>query len=609
MSNPLHHSHYNRDRPVDNQRASVHRFPNTPNTNHQTSLIVHLLQLSAYTATAGLCALVACLAPGAVSAQPESVTTASKNPTPNPTEIEPWISQVRSVSELTDVRTTDWAYGALDTLVNRYQCINGFPDRTFRGRQTLTRYEFAAALNQCLDRLNTIIAQGQGERVSVSDLTSLQRLQAEYSNELSQLVGRVNAFEDKVNRIEAQQFSTTTKLSGEAIVATSGVLSRGKDPLTSPFRTGSASQNLVMQNRVRLTLDTSFSGRDQLRTRLQMGNAQPLLTTGNLPSGANALASNEGRLGFDDSSLATNNNSVFLDTLSYRFPLYRVAQVTVFANGGNHFNYADTLNPYFDDQGGGSGALSRFGERNPLYNINGNGAGFGVNFKVNDNLKFDFGYLANQAATTTQGLTGGNSSALAQVIFQPSENFKLGLAYVSAYNGSTAGQNGFRYGGSGQATGSFQSNLIAGANLSPGNSLPNTPVSSNSYGVSAFYQVNPSIALGGWAGYTTARLFSLGDTETWNYALTLAFPNAFREGNLLGIIAGIEPTLKGVRTYNGTNIPINNSSDVWHLEGFYRMNITKNISITPGLVWLFNPNQASSNGGLVIGTVRTTFSF
>ncbi len=64
------------------------------------------------------------------------------------------MSQVTSVSQLTDVRPTDWAFQALQSLVERYGCIVGFPDKTYRGSQALTRYEFAAGLNACLDRIN-----------------------------------------------------------------------------------------------------------------------------------------------------------------------------------------------------------------------------------------------------------------------------------------------------------------------------------------------------------------------------------------------------------------------------------------------------------------------
>jgi uncharacterized protein with NRDE domain len=54
---------------------------------------------------------------------------------------------VTSVSQLSDVKPTDWAFTALQSLVERYGCIAGYPDSTFRGRQATSRYEFAAGLN------------------------------------------------------------------------------------------------------------------------------------------------------------------------------------------------------------------------------------------------------------------------------------------------------------------------------------------------------------------------------------------------------------------------------------------------------------------------------
>jgi hypothetical protein len=525
------------------------------------------------------------------------------------------ISQVNSVSQLSDVRPTDWAFTSLQSLVERYGCISGYPDRKFRGQQALNRYEFAAGLNACLDKINEIISAGLADKVGKEDLATLQKLQEEFAAELATLRVRVDALEAKTTKLESQQFSTTTKLSGEAIFAVSGV-STGRDTIASPFGgTAPTKQNITFQNRVRLNFLTSFTGNDRLRTRLQAGNAQPLLTTSNSVPPASLLASNDGRLGFDDSTLATNNNSIFLEALDYSFSLGDRARVTVFANGGNHFYYADTINPELDAQGGGNGAISRFGERNPIYGINGNGAGIGLNYRISDAFKLDLGYLANTAnaptGATGTGLTGGNYSALGQLVFQPSDRFKAGLTYVLAYNGSSAGQAGFRYGGAGQATGSFLGNLIAGARLIPTDAtstIPNTPVSSNSYGAQVSYRFSPNFVVGGWAGYTSARLFSLGDADIWNYALSFAFPNFGKEGNLLGIVVGMEPTLRGLRTYSGTSLPLANN-EVWHIEAFYKYQLTNNISITPGIVWIANPNQVTDNGNLFVGTLRTTFSF
>ncbi|HEY9301337.1 MAG TPA: iron uptake porin, partial [Phormidium sp.] len=72
-------------------------------------------------------------------------------PPTNDTELDNFIDdaieQVTSVSQLSDVQPTDWAFQALQSLVERYGCIEGYPDRTYRGNRAITRYEFAAGLN------------------------------------------------------------------------------------------------------------------------------------------------------------------------------------------------------------------------------------------------------------------------------------------------------------------------------------------------------------------------------------------------------------------------------------------------------------------------------
>ncbi len=41
------------------------------------------------------------------------------------------LSQVTSVSQLSDVQPTDWAFQAVQSLVERYGCIAGYPDGSF----------------------------------------------------------------------------------------------------------------------------------------------------------------------------------------------------------------------------------------------------------------------------------------------------------------------------------------------------------------------------------------------------------------------------------------------------------------------------------------------
>ncbi|MFM6308687.1 MAG: iron uptake porin, partial [Dolichospermum sp.] len=113
------------------------------------------------------------------------------------------LSQVTSVSQFSDVQPTDWAFQALQSLVERYGCAAGYPNGTFRGNRALSRYEFAAGLNSCLDRVNELIATATADLVTKQDLATLQRLQEEFSTELATLRGQVDALEARTGELEA----------------------------------------------------------------------------------------------------------------------------------------------------------------------------------------------------------------------------------------------------------------------------------------------------------------------------------------------------------------------------------------------------------------------
>ena len=150
-------------------------------------------------------------------------------------------SQVTSINQFSDVRPTDWAYQALNNLVERYGCVAGYPNGTFGGGKSMTRFEAAALLNACLDR--------------VSETTDeLKRLLAEFQGELAVLRGRVDGLETKVGVLEAQQFSTTTKLRGGASFVLGGV--PGAQTVN-----GSNVGNTAFNYDLRLNFDTSFTGK------------------------------------------------------------------------------------------------------------------------------------------------------------------------------------------------------------------------------------------------------------------------------------------------------------------------------------------------------------
>ncbi|MBD0334893.1 MAG: S-layer homology domain-containing protein [Cyanobacteria bacterium Co-bin13] len=86
------------------------------------------------------------------------------------------LAQITSVSQLSDVLLSDWAYQALQSWIEQYGCIQGYLDRTYRGNAAITRYEFAAGLNACLD----VVAQLMGTGIDPNDLATIRRLQEEF---------------------------------------------------------------------------------------------------------------------------------------------------------------------------------------------------------------------------------------------------------------------------------------------------------------------------------------------------------------------------------------------------------------------------------------------
>jgi hypothetical protein len=497
------------------------------------------------------------------------------------------VGQVTSVSQLSDVRPTDWAFQALQSLVERYGCIAGYPDGSFRGNRAMTRYEFAAGLNACLDKVSQFI-QGSRNRVMREDLASMQRLQEEFAAELATLRGRVDVLEARASELEANQFSTTTKLNGEVIFGLAGI-ARGDDANGEK-----ADKTTAFGSRVRLNFDTSFSGEDLLRTRLQVLNLGAFST--------NNTKTAEGELRFNVGPFGEANNIVALDALLYQFPLGKNTTVILEANAGAADDFVNTVNPYFDGDGS-YGALSNFGTRNPVYYLLG-GTGIALRHQFGEKLELSLGYLTGNPADPTpgNGLFNGSYGGLAQLTFKPSDRIALGLTYVNSYNLITN-------------TGSNASNFPARLGSFGFDSDTTLPVSSNSYGAQASWLLNRGFAIGGWAGYTNQRILSnfatptgsvqRGDQKIWNWAVTLAFPDLLKEGNVAGILVGMEPR---VASSSNRTLPEDKDTSL-HVEGFYQFKLSDNISITPGLIWLTAPDHNKNNSDLVIGVVRTTFTF
>ena len=496
---------------------------------------------------------------------------------------------VTSVSQLSDVKPTDWAFQALQSLVERYGCIAGYPDKTYRGNRAMTRYEFAAGLNSCMDRVNDLIAASTADMVKKEDLATLRKLQEQFAAELATLRGRVDGLETKVATLEKQQFSTTTKLQGEVIFALSGAL--GDTKATASGAKGAVvDKNTTFSDRVRFALVTSFTGKDTLYTRL---NAR------NVPNTGNSVGTNMGRLSFGDGG----DNSISIDKAYYRFPLGK-GRATVDATGLEFYNNMENFNGQLASDG--TGSISRFGRFNPIYRYAQGGAGLTVNYPLTSSIGLSAGYSAKNAndpssstyvpavgttaATSTGGgLFNGGNAFIGQVEFKPSKALALGFTYVRGYDpsGIVSVSGG---------VGSTRANRPFGTSAT-------SATTSDNYGVQASFKLNPAIQLSGWAGYTNAnQAAGGGNVSIFNWAATLGLPDLGKKGNLGGLIVGQQPKITG-----GTGGSEQSSN--FFVEGLYRYQMTDKLSITPGLIVIFNPENNSANPAVYVATIRTTFKF
>jgi hypothetical protein len=505
------------------------------------------------------------------------------------------LDQVTNVNQLSDVRPTDWAYEALRSLVERYGCIAGYPDGTFRGNRAMSRYEFAAGVNACLQQIERIIQSSTENFVAKQDLEALQRLTDEFRTELTTLGGRVDKLEGRVASLEDNQFSTTTKLRGEAVFAISDLFGDRAGSQTGNPKY--SNDEAVFQNRVRLNFDTSFTGKDLLRTRLQAANVDAFgpLTA---PSGPGLNVTREGRFAVE----AGGNNNVALDKLFYRFPVSDIAQVYLFANQGKFEDVTSTLNPNFEANG--TGALSRFGRYNAIYYMGGQSQGAGVSIGGKRPIRLDLAYLTDVGNNPNEkfGLFDGNHSALAQVTYKPSNAFSIAGTYVHTYDRSN-----LRHG-----TGSIASQVQWQNPLNVANR--NNPVVGNSYGLEASFAFSPQLVLSGWGAYTNATVIGKGNADIWTYGATLAINDVGSKGSTLGLIVGMEPKLTGSDSTVGPFLVGSGGrrrdrDTGLHIEALYKYRLSPNILVTPGIIWLTAPGHDSRNDDIFIGTLRTTFTF
>lgn len=525
----------------------------------------------------------------------------AENPNPESVEESPEaddsMSQVNNVSQLRDVRPGDWAYEALRELVERYGCIAGYPDGSFRGNRAMTRYEFAAGLRACLNQIEKLIAGNTTGFVSKTDLEALRRLTGEFQAELTALGTRVDKLEGRVGFLENHQFSTTTKLFGQAVIGVQGRNNHDYEFFLNQKETGNqlrdrSSVNVI--SNVQLSLLTQFSPRSVLLTGLQAGSGFFADRFNDLPTPA---------LGYEGNT----NNSVVLSDLTYRQLIGNNFAFIVGAEGVNPVNVFRGANRV---ESAGTGPLSRFAQRNPIINIGAGRTGLGFDWQIATPLSLQGVYSTSLANDPNVGgifgSRNGETTAGLQLNIAPTDNLDIAINYLNSY--SPFGR---------LATGVGDDILALPTDPSGRN-----PMKTNAVGATVEWRASRNITIGGWAGYTTSDLQrSSGSIQTINWMGFLNFPDLGGRGNLAGIYVGQPPKIISSDLPAGQNVPRTiTRGDVFggsggqpgttlHTEGFYRFRVADNISITPGVIVIFNPGHNKDNQTEYIGAIRTTFTF
>ena len=531
-------------------------------------------------------------------------------------------NQVTSINQFSEVKPTDWAYQALSNLIERYGCVAGYPNGTFKGGQSMTRFEAAALLNACLDRVTEVTDE-------------LQRLINDFQKELSVLKGRVDGLDKRVGKLESTQFSTTTKLQGDTVfviganafggsqnndLSSNGATSNGTN---SNKRIGGAT---VFNYDMRLNLSTSFTGKDLLYTRLRSGNfvGSPYSPSnaGNNNSLPNLLTLDRA-FGAGTSGAAGNgnlNNVVQLDRLYYRFPIGKSFTALVGPRGRNTeflaitpFFYKSDLLDFFT-LNGAPGTYNKA-----------TGAIAGLMWK--QNVKKGKPYFAASTsyvapdAYSGDAATQASSTAGGGIFGDNSKGSFTTQVGVAAPQWALA--FAWRYGQCGQNFRRGSQYANQNESCGPTNSGVSTAAYSNNFALTGAWQpkkaggIVPSLNLGwGYSALAQSNLVNsqipavnsptnIGAAQSWT--LGLQWADAFAKGNSAGMAVGqpqFATSLRNGRTPQDGNF-------AW--EWWYKFKVSDNISITPAIFYLSRPagqyTQPNQSNNVFGGLIQTQFRF
>ena len=470
--------------------------------------------------------------------------------------------QVTSVTQFSDVYPTDWAYQALAGLVETYGCVAGYPNGTFRGNRAMTRYEAAALLNACLDRVTEVTDE-------------LRRLLKEFETELAILKGRVDGLEARVGELEATQFSTTTKLKGQADFFVGAVSYDDRDDCNKASAGACDDDATSFSYRYTLNLNTTFSGKDLLYTRLRTGNMS------NVWSQDNTYLSDA----------KSGDNTLKVDKLWYTFPIGEEFKVTV---GALVENYYMVETP------------TRYKPILKAFKLGGYGITMGASTGQGAGIQWRQNVAPGQAAWNAavsyvaDGNEGASSESKKGMFGEDTDGLFLSQIGYGNRKWYISGLYAHKQGGE-------------GSDPAEGYSTPAVNMDDaalNAFGIRGYWTpeetgIIPTISAGIDFGFNDAEAKGQVE-ESFGWMVGLNWNNAFIDGNKLGLAFG---------SYSSYATEMKGDSDPddenFAIEAYYDYQVSDNITVTPAIFWVEDADGAASVKGsdTLGGMIKTTFKF
>jgi len=386
-----------------------------------------------------------------------------------------------------------------------------------------------------------------------ADVTAVSN-ESDLSSEVIQ--ARVDGVEAQLGEIMAGQFSSSTKMSGKAAFITGYVDDDAE----------SDTDSITMEYMYQLNLNTSFTGEDNLYTRIKTGNVSDHFkdkSQGTYLSAANG-----------------NGGVLKVDKLWYQFPVGDSLQVWVGPRIENYYMLASSPSIY-------KPITKQFalGPNGSAYGSS-TSPGFGAAWtqEVEDPSSGRWALSANYTAKD-----GASSSTDKGLFGEDSRSFFLSKLEYGTPRWQVSGSVGVKEGGG--YDGYFHSSLAKGAKTDM-----------TAYGLRAYWKPEtsgsiPEIQVG--YDFTTIDDAAVGAAEdTAGWMVGFGWKDLFIDGNRAGVALGQRLTATGIQ---GGGDDASEDNTVW--EAYYTFKVNDGVSVTPAI---FGGNDVESDGNDVTGAVLLT---